>query len=86
MSCPVESTTPAQERTRRARAALAAKFKSPEERSAHYRELARRSNDGRLVLSAAEVVALGDAYALLGRIANKITALDDRVSTEAESA
>ena len=63
-----EPLTPGQRRTLRAREALAAKFSTPEEKSAYYRELARRSNDGRVVLSGDEAAALGDAYALLGRI------------------
>jgi len=69
-----ETPTVLQRRTAPARAALAAKFKTPEEKSAHYRELARRSNDGRVVLSAADAAALGSAYCLLARIAANLPA------------
>ena len=64
-----EPLSPAQRRTLAARQALAAKFSTPEEKSEHYRELARRSNDGRIVLSGDEAAALVGAYELLGRIA-----------------
>lgn len=42
---------------------------SPDERSQYFREIGRRSNAERLVLSIDERAALADAYALLGKIA-----------------
>ena len=63
-----ETLTLGQRRTLAARQAFAAKFETPEQKSEHYRQLARRSNDGRIVLSGDEAAALGDAYALLAKI------------------
>jgi hypothetical protein len=54
-----------------ARQALAERFSCPEEKSAHYREMARRANRGRVVLNASEAEALSAAYRLLGRIAER---------------
>jgi hypothetical protein len=66
-----DSLNPNQRRTLSARQALASKFVTPEEKSAHYRDMARRANEGRVVLNASEAEALGQAYALLGRIAQR---------------
>jgi 5'-deoxynucleotidase YfbR-like HD superfamily hydrolase len=63
--------TRGQQQTQAAREAFKARFPSPEARSEHYRELARRANEGRVVLSADEAAALGQAYALLTRIAQR---------------
>jgi hypothetical protein len=69
---PTESPpTTGQRRTQAARDAFASTFASPEEKSAHYRDLARRSNAGRLTLSAEDAVALADAFELLSRIAQR---------------
>ena len=65
-----ETLTRAQERTLPARRALAAKFTTPEEKSAHYRELAERSHAHRLTAEDAERVAA--AYRLLSEIAHKL--------------
>ena len=64
-----DSLSPRQRQTLSARRALAAKFASPEEQSAHYRALAAKANAGRVTLTADEVAALGEAYALLSKIA-----------------
>lgn len=66
--------TPRQRQTLPGRQALAAKFSTPEAKSEHYRALARRSNEGRLVLSGDEADALVGAYRLLGEIAGRVTA------------
>ena len=66
---PADPLSPRQRRTLSARRALAATFATPEERSAHYRALAAKANAGRIALTADEVAALGEAYALLGKIA-----------------
>lgn len=63
------SRAPQQRRTQRARETLAAQFSSPEEKSEHYRRLAQRGHEGRVVLSADEVAALSAAYGLLRSIA-----------------
>ncbi len=52
-------------------AAFAARFETPEQRSADYKELARRSAERRVVLSGGEASALRDAYALLCCIAER---------------
>jgi len=54
--------------TEAARHALAERFASPEERTAHYRALGWLSAERRLVLSGDEATALADAFALLARI------------------
>jgi hypothetical protein len=54
-----------------ARAALARKFSTPEERSEFYRHIGARGNAGRLTMPAEDVRALGEAYALLSRLAAK---------------
>lgn len=67
--------------TAAAREALARTFPSEEARSQHYRELARRSHPGRIVLSADDAHALSRAYAVLKRIAERgnlpVTVADD---------
>ena len=63
-----EALTPAQRRTLPARQALAAKFSSPEEKSEHFRSLARRSHERRLTLSGDEAAALLHFHELLGSI------------------
>jgi hypothetical protein len=64
-----ETLTPAQQRTLRAREALARKFSSVEEKSQYYRAMAAKANAGRLVLSAAEVATLEDFSDFLREIA-----------------
>lgn len=54
-----------------ARAALAAKFQTPEELTAYYARAGRKGNEQRIVLSAEEKVALGAAYELLARIISR---------------
>jgi hypothetical protein len=63
------TSSPRQRQTENGRRAFLEQFPSPEARSEHFRDLARRSNEGRVVLNASEADALGQAYALLGRIA-----------------
>lgn len=63
-----ETLTPAQRRTLPGRQALAAKFSSPEEKSAHFRALARRSHARRITLSGDDADALLRVYHLLGDI------------------
>ena len=63
-----ETLTRKQAQTLPARQALAAKFPSSEEKSAHFRELARRSHRRRLTLSGDEAATLAHAYRLLGTI------------------
>ena len=66
-----EPLTPAQRRTLPARQALAAKFSSPEAKSAHFRSLAHRSHERRLTLSGDEAAALEHIYRLLGGIVDR---------------
>lgn len=61
--------TPRQRQTANGRRAFLDQFPSEEAKREHFRELARRSAAGRVVLSADEAAALGEAYELLGRIA-----------------
>ena len=63
-----EALTPAQRRTLPARQALAAKFSSPEEKSEHFRALARRSHARRLTLSAHEAATLAEVSDFLRHI------------------
>jgi hypothetical protein len=51
-----------------AREALAAKFATPEEASAHYSTVGKKGADQRVILSGAEKEALSSAYQLLARI------------------
>jgi hypothetical protein len=53
----------------KARQVFADSFPTPEAKSEHYLTLGRRSAEGRVVLSADEASTLGEAYALLSRIA-----------------
>ncbi len=46
-------------------------FPTPEAKTDFYRELARRANDGRIVLSRDDAEALVSAYELLQRIAHR---------------
>ena len=71
LSLMADILSPAQRRTLPARQALAAKFSSPEEKSAHFRSLAHRSHERRLTLSGDEVAALEHAYRLLGGIVER---------------
>lgn len=71
MAQTVDALTERQLRTLPARQARAAKFASPQEKSEHYRELARKSHEGRVTLSGDEAAAVVEAYALLGRIAER---------------
>jgi hypothetical protein len=66
-----ETLTPAQRRTLPARQALEAKFASPTEKTAYFRELARRSHERRLTLSSDEAAAVLQAYTLLRAIAER---------------
>jgi len=66
-----EPLTPAQLRTLPARRALAAKFSSPQEKSEHFRSLARRSHERRLTLSGDEAAALLHFHELLGSIVDR---------------
>ena len=72
--------TPRQRQTLAGRQALAAKFSTPEEKSEHYRRLARRSNEGRLVLSGDEADALSRAYRLLGEIVGRASCAEGGAS------
>ena len=74
----METVTPNRKRTAAARRALAARFVTPEAKTEFYRELGRKSAMGRVVLSAEDAAALGNAYALLGRIASKLPTLNDQ--------
>ena len=66
-----ETLTLRQRRTLPGRRALAEQFPNPEAQTEHYRALGRRSAERRFVLSGDEAAALVDAYALLGRIAER---------------
>jgi hypothetical protein len=73
MSAPLTSN---QRRTEAARAALAAKFSTPEQKREHYRALGQKSAEGRIVLSGDQAqelsehtAALARAYAFLSEIA-----------------
>ncbi len=68
---PTDSLSPRQRQTLAARQALAAKFATPEAKSAHFRGLAERANADRVTLNADEASALGEAYALLRRIVQR---------------
>jgi len=71
--------TRGQRQTQKARESYAARFTSPEEKVKHYQELGRLAADRRLVLSGDEKEALkaasaslGEAYALLQKIAQRV--------------
>jgi hypothetical protein len=68
----LETLSPDQRRTLKAREALASKFATPEQKTAHYRAMAERANAGRVVLSGNEATALRDAYRLLRTIADRL--------------
>ena len=69
--------------TANASAAFAAKFQTPEDEREHFRELARRSAERRVVLSGEEAAALRDAYAALRRVAERALSSPDDASTAA---
>lgn len=66
---------------------LAAKFSSPDDRRQYFAEMGRVSNAGRVILTHEETRALGQAYDLLGRIAQrhaeKLTRPPDSTDPEA---
>jgi hypothetical protein len=66
-----ETLTPAQRRTLPARQAQAAKFLDPEQKSRHFRELARRSHERRLTLSGDEAAMLAHVSDVLRRIVER---------------
>ncbi len=66
--------TQAQERTLPARRAFAARFRTPEEQSVYFRDLAERSHAGRVTLSGEEAEAVAAAYRLLASVASKLPA------------
>ena len=55
-----------------ARRAFQSQFKTPEEKSEHYRAMAAKANAGRVVLRAEDARALGEAYRLLAKIADRL--------------
>jgi hypothetical protein len=63
--------TPAQRRTLAARQAFSAQFASDEERSAHYRRMAVRSNAARVVLNREEARAFLEAFAVMQVVADR---------------
>ena len=65
-----------QRQTEAGRRALAAKFPTPEAKTEFYRALARKSAEGRLILSSDEAMALGQAYQVLARIVGRIRTAD----------
>jgi hypothetical protein len=81
-----EGLTPAQRRTLPARQALAAKFSSPQEKSEHFRGLARRSHERRLTLSGDEASALLHFHGLLGRIVERTQPGEAAVHARKEAA
>ena len=80
-----ETLTPAQRRTLPARQALEAKFLSPEEKSQHFRALARRSHQRRLTLSGSDLEQLAQIAQILVRIVerNPSTAREETASAVA---
>ena len=78
--------SPRQRQTLAARRALAAKFPSSDERSAHYRALADKANAGRITLTAEDVAALSKAYALLDGIAARHRDKLDAASSDGQAA
>jgi hypothetical protein len=66
-----KTLTPAQQRTLPARQALEAKFISPEEKSEHFRALARRSHERRLTLSGDEAATLAQVSDFLRRLVER---------------
>jgi hypothetical protein len=81
-----EGLTPAQRRTLPARQALAAKFSSPEEKSEHFRALARRSHAGRVVLSAGEAAELAQVSDVLRRLVERDQRADTSCAAREEAA
>ncbi len=67
-----DELSPAQQRTMNARRAFQSQFKTPEEKSEHYRGMAEKANAGRVVLRAEDAAAVRQAYELLGRIAERL--------------
>lgn len=68
-----ESTlTRSQQQTQKARESFAARFPTPEARTEHYRELGRKSAEGRVVLRVEEFDALVRAHALIDPIIERL--------------
>jgi hypothetical protein len=65
------TASPRQRQTANGRRAFLDTLPTPETRSEHFRDLGRRSAEGRVVLSADEADALGAAYSLLTKIAQR---------------
>jgi hypothetical protein len=80
-----DTLTANQRRTAAARAAYAASFESPEEKTAHYRALGQKSAEGRIALPADEArafVAARDELARLTEIIGRIAERVERRSAE----
>ena len=80
---PDAGVSPRQRQTANGRAKFLERFPDDESRREHFRDLAQRSAAGRLTLSADEVSALGECYALLRKIAArhpKIVPTDGQVA------
>ena len=80
-----ESLSPAQRRTLPARQALAARFRTPEERSEYFRELARRSHERRLTLSGDEAATLAQISDFLRRLVERDQHLEDSRTAREEA-
>ena len=74
---------PGASRTLPAREALARKFQTEQEKSDHYRSLAIKSHEGRVVLRGDDADALRQAYALLSKIADRLSMDDERSESAA---
>ena len=70
-----ETLTAGQRRTAKAREVFAQRFASPEEKSRYFAQLSERAaaqRRGGIVLSADEAAAVGEAFKLLAKVAQRV--------------
>jgi hypothetical protein len=77
-----DTLSPDRQRTAAARAAFAASFESPEAKTAHYRALARKAAEGRIVLPADDARAFIAARDELTRLVEIVARIADRVERQ----
>jgi len=70
---PGATLSPQQKRTANGRRTFLEKFSTPDEKSQYFQALGRRAAENRFVLTGDEASALAEAYAILSRIAARVS-------------
>ena len=70
---PGATLSPQQKRTANGRRTFLERFSTPDEKSQYFQALGRRAAENRFVLTGEEASALAEAYAILSRIAARVS-------------